>query len=115
MSEIVNLKMINGVRPNYDVYIGRALNYPKTKFSKSKWANPYSVKKYGRKKALELYEEYIRNTPELYNNLLELKDKILGCWCKPEPCHGDILIKLINERFSGNLIVKNNKKGNERK
>ena len=24
--------------------------------------------------------------------------KELGCWCKPSPCHGDILIKLFKER-----------------
>ena len=24
----------------------------------------------------------------------ELKGKILGCWCKPLPCHGDIIIKI---------------------
>ncbi len=97
MGKVVNLKMVKGVRPNYDIYIAGTLDHPKTEFIRSKWANPYSVKRYGRDKALELYEEHIRKTPELYNNLFELKDNILGCWCKPEPCHGDILIELINE------------------
>ena len=27
----------------------------------------------------------------------------LGCWCKPSPCHGDILIKLLKERQGKNL------------
>ena len=27
----------------------------------------------------------------------ELRGKILGCWCKPKPCHGDILVKLVEE------------------
>jgi hypothetical protein len=27
--------------------------------------------------------------------LHELKGKKLGCWCKPQACHGDILTKLI--------------------
>lgn len=63
--------------------------------TKSKWSNPYSVKKYGRVKCLEMYEEYILNTPMLLNSLEELNNKILGCWCKPEACHGDILIKLV--------------------
>ena len=26
-----------------------------------------------------------------------LKDKRLGCWCKPEPCHGDALVELVDE------------------
>lgn len=28
-------------------------------------------------------------------HLSQLKDKILGCWCKSLRCHGDTLIKLI--------------------
>ena len=30
------------------------------------------------------------------NDLDELKGKTLGCWCKPNNCHGDILIELAN-------------------
>ena len=33
---------------------------------------------------------------------MELEGKELGCWCKPSPCHGDILIKLFKERQSTN-------------
>ena len=29
----------------------------------------------------------------------ELNGKVLGCWCKPSACHGDILIKLFKEHF----------------
>jgi hypothetical protein len=25
----------------------------------------------------------------------EFRGKVLGCWCKPEACHGDVLIELI--------------------
>ena len=31
------------------------------------------------------------------NSLDELKDKRLGCFCKPKSCHGDILIELIEK------------------
>ena len=66
--------------------------------TKSKWMNPFSIKKYGSAKIVcEKYEEYIRSNPELFNSISELKGKTLGCWCHPEMCHGDILIKLINE------------------
>ena len=100
MEKVINIRMVNGKRPHYDVYIGRGLNYyPKTVFLQSKWANLPNVKKVGLKKSLELYEEHIRNTPELWDALDELEGKILGCWCKPEPCHGDILIKLMNEKL----------------
>ena len=33
--------------------------------------------------------------------LSELKGKRLGCWCKPAPCHGDVLVELIEEMESG--------------
>lgn len=79
------------------LYIGRNLVYVKA--PKSKWANPFTVKKYGREKCLEMYEEYVRNGP-LWNDLDELKDyECLGCWCAPETCHGDILIRLYTEKM----------------
>ena len=34
---------------------------------------------------------------------MELEGKELGCWCKPSPCHGDILIKLFKERQGTDL------------
>ncbi len=80
-----------------NLYIGRNMNfYVKGAFA-SKWQNPFPVKKYGLEKCLELYEEYVR-TSGLINDLDELKDKTLGCWCKPDKCHGDILCKLVQEK-----------------
>ncbi len=83
------------------LYIGRNMSfYPVFKnLTKSKWNNPFSVKKYGRDECLKMYENYIKESP-LYDRLHELKNKELGCWCKPEGCHGDILIKLYNEKYN---------------
>jgi hypothetical protein len=41
---------------------------------------------------------YCRDEPagEL-KQLRELKGKELGCWCKPNKCHGDILLELIDK------------------
>jgi hypothetical protein len=42
-----------------------------------------------------MYREYLNNKPELLALIsIELKDKTLRCWCKPEACHGDILAEL---------------------
>lgn len=79
------------------VYIGRNMSFYVKGADTSKWRNPFSVKKYGLDKCLELYEDHVRKS-HLYNELPELKGKILGCWCKPEKCHGDVLIKLLNEK-----------------
>lgn len=82
--------------PNH-VYIGRDMSFYVKGANKSKWSNPFSCKKYGRQKCIQLYEEYIIENKDLMNALPELKGKILGCWCKPESCHGDILMKLCNK------------------
>ena len=81
-----------------DCYIGRRCTMGGWNLPQSKWANPYTVKEYGREEALRKYEEYVRNTPELWNKLEELDSKVLGCFCSPQPCHGDILLKLLKEK-----------------
>lgn len=65
------------------------------KLPESKWHNPFSIKNYNRDIILHKYREYVLNNPELMASLHELKGKILACWCKPEPCHGDILASLL--------------------
>lgn len=88
ITTIVNKKL-----HHFDIYIGRG----------SKWGNPFShipgkgIYCKTRNEAIQKYEEYIRNKPELLQDLHELKGKTLGCFCKPLSCHGDVLIKLIKE------------------
>ena len=84
------------IKPEH-IYIGRDMTVYVKGAIGSKWANPFSVKKYGLEKCLELYENHIRTT-NLFNKLEELEGKILGCWCHPNKCHGDILIKLLLEK-----------------
>lgn len=80
------------------LYVGRNMSFYVKGADKSKWANPFSVKKYGSEECLEKYEGHVREG-ELYGQLLELTGRELGCWCHPEPCHGGILVKLFNEKF----------------
>lgn len=49
----------------------------------SKWANPFKVDDHGREACIEQYRQYINSKPELKNSLVELKGKVLGCWCAP--------------------------------
>lgn len=50
---------------------------------------------------LECFEKYARyriETDETFKEQVKgLFGKILGCYCKPKPCHGDVLVKLTNE------------------
>lgn len=87
-------KAVNVYKSDYDVYVGRNPDYGNTK-----WGNPFKDPDIPLHDKLSLYEDYIRNTPELWNCLHELKGKRLGCHCKPKPCHADILVKLVKEVF----------------
>lgn len=71
----------------FDVYIGRG----------SIWGNPFSIGADGtREEVIEKYREYLTNSP-LMHHVRELRGKILGCWCAPLACHGDILAAIANQ------------------
>jgi hypothetical protein len=48
---------------------------------------------------LEKYREYfykrIETDPEFKEMIHALKGKRLGCFCKPHPCHGDIIAEYL--------------------
>jgi len=84
-------------REAYDVYIGRP----------SAWGNPFThiadrrtLAQFvvaSRCEAIARYEAWLLAQPELVERAKrELKGKVLGCWCKPLACHGDVLVKLVN-------------------
>ena len=73
----------------FDVYIGRP----------SKWGNPFEIGRDGtREQVIRKYEFWIQSQPDLLSSLSELKGKILGCWCSPKACHGEVLMRLAIER-----------------
>lgn len=57
------------------------------------WGNPFELPADGdRDTVIANYENhYLPYKPSLLDRLHELKGKALGCWCAPEPCHGDVL------------------------
>lgn len=81
-------------REAFDVYIGRPTDL----------GNPYEIGKHGtRDEVIEKYEVWLRK--KLRNKtfraeFLKLKGKRLGCWCRPLACHGDVIVKLLNELSS---------------
>ena len=90
MREVSRTRVVNLRREAYDVYIGRP----------SKWGNPFRIGKDGsRKEVIEKFREYMRQRPELQKEAIrELKGKRLGCFCKPLPCHGDVLVEICEGR-----------------
>eukprot|EP01127_Copromyxa_protea_P011866 TRINITY_DN302_c0_g1_i2.p1 TRINITY_DN302_c0_g1~~TRINITY_DN302_c0_g1_i2.p1 ORF type:complete len:108 (+),score=20.68 TRINITY_DN302_c0_g1_i2:200-523(+) len=67
------------------------------RLTQSKWHNPFPVKTHGRETSIKMYEDYIRENSELFGSLHELEGKVLGCWCHPQACHGDVLVRLLKE------------------
>lgn len=113
---VVNVK-VGYIRPEYHnleewcadpdhMYIGRpgivfidGKRYPSRG---SVFANPYKVGvgECTRENAVNMYRDYICGklaTGEIsLEELNKLRGKSLGCWCKPERCHGDVLLELLN-------------------
>jgi hypothetical protein len=87
-------------KEKFDVYIGRAV--PRAGFKASIWANPFKIGKDGtREECMAKYRAALLANPDLLSRLPELKGKVLGCWCAPEACHGDILSELANSERRG--------------
>lgn len=83
MTRVVHCK-----KEPYDVYIGRP----------TKWGNPFKIGDNGtREEVIEKYRKYILSNKLLMLDVHTLKDKVLGCWCKPEACHGDVLAELADK------------------
>lgn len=81
------------------IYIGRGKD--------SSWGNPYTHIPTGTlakfvvpyHQVLAKYEEHVRSSTVLMNRLGTLRGCVLGCFCKPKACHGDVLVKLFEEAF----------------
>lgn len=100
-------KVVHCKKEPFDIYIGRP----------SIFGNPFSHKKGTqaqvvvgtRQEAIEKYHQWIKGqikvpglTPPTVEQILELKDKILGCWCSPQACHGDVLVNVIRKKVENN-------------
>lgn len=62
---------------------------------RSEWGNPFEMPADGDRAAVVAnYEQhYLPHKPSLLAKLDTLRGKVLGCWCAPEMCHGDVLAK----------------------
>jgi len=81
-------RVVHCKKESHDVYIGRP----------SKWGNPFAVGKDGtREEVIKRYREYLMNNNHLLDSLIQLKGKVLGCWCAPKACHGDVLLEMANQ------------------
>jgi len=79
--------VVNCRKERYDVYIGRP----------SIFGNPF--REGSRTQVIDQYRQYfqdrIKNDPVFRKAVLSLRGKILGCFCAPRPCHGDVIVDWI--------------------
>lgn len=83
-------RVVNKYREDYDVYIGRG----------SMWGNPFKIGADGtREEVIQKFRLYlweqIKAGKISKEQLVELEDKRLGCFCKPQACHGDVIVKAV--------------------
>ena len=78
-----------------DVYIGRKVSNESWTLDATIWQNPFKGEI---SESLVKYEKYVRSSGYLWDQLDDLDGKTLGCWCKPSPCHGDVLARLLEEK-----------------
>jgi hypothetical protein len=81
----------NKYKESYNVYIGRPTIF----------GNPFEIGKDGsRQDVVDKYRAYfhkrIDEDVEFKKQVLALKGKRLGCFCKPHACHGDIICEYLN-------------------
>lgn len=107
-------KVVHHNKEKFDVMIDRT----------TKWGNPYKKEHIVTKEEAEylrapyregalitrserirLFEMYLRDNNELMDDIESLRDKTLGCWCKPnKSCHGDIIVKILDEIEINNIF-----------
>lgn len=63
----------------------------------SPWGNPFRITA-GRDRAavIQQYRDWIIESGRVGEVQRELRGHDLLCWCKPKPCHGDVLLEIAN-------------------
>lgn len=102
MCNIINFKQYGSVQAlnqtfgDHWVYIGRANSY--AELAQSPLANPFKVKDFGgRGKTLPHYRRWLwgriqAGDTAVLDALKAINEStVLVCYCKPGPCHGDVV------------------------
>ena len=82
-TQVVNLR-----HAAFDVYIGRA-GHGHDGYFGNPGKTVYDFKTY--------FDQRIVTDPDYRTRIEDLRGKTLGCFCKPKPCHGDIIVSWLVE------------------
>lgn len=88
---IIRTIVVNLRKSSFTKYIGRG----------SKFGNPYALgRDGGREVVIAKHKKDFYENPELQEAVWkELKGELLGCFCKPQACHGDTYVEYIENRM----------------
>lgn len=99
--EVLNFYTLKKIIPENGVYIGRA-NKGHSLIG-SKFANPFPMKNQSEEERQRVVNEYktwvwqqVLDKKITKEDLLNLKNQKLVCYCAPKACHGDVLKDLVN-------------------
>jgi hypothetical protein len=89
-------RVVHCRRDPYEVYIGRG-RCPRSG-RPGRWGNPFRIGPDGsREKVIARYADWLQGEVEAERislvELAGLDGRTLGCWCAPEPCHGEVLVR----------------------
>jgi hypothetical protein len=93
---VVNIK-----NDKYDVYIGRWRKYGCFHGYNGYFGNPFPItESCDREQCIAKFRDYfykrITTDKVFAQKVKQLKGKVLGCFCKPQACHGDIIAEFLN-------------------
>jgi hypothetical protein len=95
-------RVVNLRREPYDVYIGRP-GHDQDGYFGNPFRIPANVK--ARATVLAKYREWfllrVADDPEFRRRVLALRGKVLGCFCKPAACHGDVIAEWVDAQPEG--------------
>ena len=92
-------RVVNLQNEPYEVYIGRD-----GKGLDGYFGNPFRIghEAATRQEAISMFRDYflrqVRENAAYRERVLALKGKVLGCFCKPKPCHGDIIVEWLESQ-----------------
>ena len=81
--------------PAMTVFIGRPGPY----------GNPFYMRtEDDREEVITRFEKWARSTPWMLDRIAMLPpNSVLGCYCAPKRCHGDVIIKIWKEQNHGRV------------
>jgi hypothetical protein len=89
-------RVVHVRKEKFDVYIGRDCS----EFCNEGWGNPFHIGPDGDRAEVLEFRNLCESDPLMVSLIKkELRGKVLGCWCHPQTCHGDVLAEIADKEY----------------